>query len=177
MLAYIIICLILNAEKLLSELLDSAWLGTLDGFSFDSEDEAEKATAQADQNEAADEQPDAAETKKKPVKAAVCFLIFFVILLWTIYYESLINWNLDSGCRKEKGKACRRKAAQESKKETSCYQKGQIQEMKICLLQWYFHLISFILLQAEAHTYYYEWSVREISNWNIEWGCLNFHFL
>lgn len=43
--------------------------GTLDGFSFDSEDEADKATAQADQNEAADELPNA-ETKKKPGKAA-----------------------------------------------------------------------------------------------------------
>lgn len=43
--------------------------GTLDGFSFDSEDEADKATVQANQNVAADEQPDA-ENTKKPRKAA-----------------------------------------------------------------------------------------------------------
>ncbi|XP_051138132.1 DNA-binding protein BIN4 [Andrographis paniculata] len=42
--------------------------GTLDGFSFDSEDEGEKATAQADKTEAADDQHDA-ETMRKPGKA------------------------------------------------------------------------------------------------------------
>ncbi|KAK6155444.1 hypothetical protein DH2020_009692 [Rehmannia glutinosa] len=43
--------------------------GTLDGFSFDSEDEADKTTAQADQHEAAEEQLDG-KTKRKPDKAS-----------------------------------------------------------------------------------------------------------
>ncbi|KAI3457902.1 hypothetical protein Pfo_014565 [Paulownia fortunei] len=43
--------------------------GTLDGFSFDSEDEADKATAQADQREAAEEQLDG-KTKRKPDKTS-----------------------------------------------------------------------------------------------------------
>ncbi|KAG8381635.1 hypothetical protein BUALT_Bualt06G0142100 [Buddleja alternifolia] len=43
--------------------------GTLDGFSFDSEDEADKATAQADQQEAAEEQADG-KTKRKADKTS-----------------------------------------------------------------------------------------------------------
>lgn len=43
--------------------------GTLDGFSFDSDEEADKAIAEADQQEAAEEQPDGkTNTKRKPVK-------------------------------------------------------------------------------------------------------------
>ncbi|XP_011075842.1 DNA-binding protein BIN4 isoform X2 [Sesamum indicum] len=41
--------------------------GTLDGFPFDSEDENEKSIAQADQHEAAEEQPDG-KSKRKPDK-------------------------------------------------------------------------------------------------------------
>ncbi|KAH6813621.1 double-stranded DNA binding protein [Perilla frutescens var. frutescens] len=41
--------------------------GTLDGFSFDSEEEADKAIVEADQEEAAEEQPDG-KTKRKPDK-------------------------------------------------------------------------------------------------------------
>ncbi|KAL0321651.1 UNVERIFIED_CONTAM: DNA-binding protein BIN4 [Sesamum calycinum] len=43
--------------------------GTLDGFSFDSEDENEKSIAQADQHEAAEEQPDG-KSKRKPDKTS-----------------------------------------------------------------------------------------------------------
>ncbi|KAK4433218.1 DNA-binding protein BIN4 [Sesamum alatum] len=43
--------------------------GTLDGFSFDSEDENEKSIAQADQQEAAEEQPDG-KSKRKPDKTS-----------------------------------------------------------------------------------------------------------
>ncbi|KAL8551185.1 hypothetical protein ACS0TY_000316 [Phlomoides rotata] len=43
--------------------------GTLDGFSFDSDDEVDKTTVKADQHEAAEEQPDG-KTKRKPDKTS-----------------------------------------------------------------------------------------------------------
>ncbi|KAL0304523.1 UNVERIFIED_CONTAM: DNA-binding protein BIN4 [Sesamum radiatum] len=45
--------------------------GTLDGFSFDSEDENDKSITQVDQHEAAEEQPDG-KSKRKPDKTSVC---------------------------------------------------------------------------------------------------------
>ncbi|XP_057800661.1 DNA-binding protein BIN4 [Salvia miltiorrhiza] len=42
--------------------------GTLDGFSFDSDEEADKTIVEADQQEAAEEQPADGKTKKKPGK-------------------------------------------------------------------------------------------------------------
>ncbi|KAL0299784.1 UNVERIFIED_CONTAM: DNA-binding protein BIN4 [Sesamum radiatum] len=44
--------------------------GTLDGFSFDSEDENDKSITQVDQHEAAEEQPDG-KSKRKPDKTSV----------------------------------------------------------------------------------------------------------
>ncbi|KAK4381084.1 DNA-binding protein BIN4 [Sesamum angolense] len=52
--------------------------GTLDGFSFDSEDENEKSIAQADQHEAAEEQPDG-KSKRKPDKTSIPLVDCIVI--------------------------------------------------------------------------------------------------
>lgn len=87
----------MNVEKPSSELIYSAWLGTLDGFSFDSEDEADKATVQANQNVAADEQPDA-ENTKKPRKAAVHSSFLLAILIVSTLLQVLIKWKIHSGC-------------------------------------------------------------------------------
>ena len=61
--------------ELFVKLLYCERLGTLDGFSFDSDEEADKPVVEADQQEAGEEQPADGKTKKKTDKKTVWLLL------------------------------------------------------------------------------------------------------
>lgn len=62
--------------------------GTLDGFSFDSDEEADKTNVEADQQEAAEEQPADGKTKKK--QKSVC-LLFYIYNIYIIIFGYIVK--------------------------------------------------------------------------------------
>lgn len=95
MYSYILTC------RLIFHLTSSSFVGTLEGFSFDSEDDVDdlsKATLPTNQNGDAEEQPNG-KNKQRSQKPSVCCLAVYLLFLfhicillslWTIYESNLV---------------------------------------------------------------------------------------
>lgn len=82
-----IYCYILTCV-LIFPLTSSSFVGTLEGFSFDSEDDVDdlpKATLPANQNGDAEEQPNG-KNKQRSQKPSVCCLAVYLIFLFHIHF-------------------------------------------------------------------------------------------